>query len=75
MLIKENDGGYFGLNCKVITNGMMLSGGSGGTALYGVKVDYFSYYNPNNLYVELRQNIDRVDEYENVYTVRKYYYL
>ena len=75
MLIKENDSGYFGLYSKIITNGRKMSGGSGGTALYGVKVYYFSYYNPNNLYVELMQNIDRVDEYENVYTVRKYYYL
>lgn len=75
MLIKENDSGYFGLYSRIITNGRKISGGSGGTAVYGVKVDYFSYYNPNNLYVELRQNIDRVDEYENVYTVRKYYYL
>ena len=75
MLIKENDSGYFGLYSKIITNGRKISGGSGGTALYGVKVHYFSYYNPNNLYVELMQNIDRVDEYENVYTVRKYYYL
>lgn len=53
----------------------MMSGGSGGTALYGVRVDYFSYYNPNNLYVDLMQSVDRVDKYENVYTVRKYYYL
>lgn len=75
MLIKENDGRYFGLYSRIITNGRMMSGGSGGTALYGVRVDYFSYYNPNNLYVDLMQSVDRVDEYENVYTVRKYYYL
>ena len=75
MLIKENDGGYFGLYSKIITNDRKLSGGSGGTALYGVEVYSFSYHNPNNLYVELMQSVDRVDEYENVYTVRKYYYL
>ena len=75
MMMKENDGGYFGLNCEVITNGMMLSGGSGGSTFYGVEVYMFSYHNSNNLYISLRQNVDRVTEYENVYTVRKYYYL
>ena len=74
VLIKENDGGYFGLNCEIITNGRKLSGGSGGTALYGVEVYSFSYHNSNNLYIRLRQNVDSVSEYANVYTVRKYYY-
>ena len=74
ILIKENDSGYFGLNCEIITNGRKMSGGSGGTALYGVEVYSFSYHNSNNLYIRLRQNVDSVSEYENVYTVRKYYY-
>ena len=75
ILIKESDGGYFGLYSKIITNDMKLSGGSGGTTLYGVEVYHFSYYNSNNLYVSLRQSVDKVKDYENVYTVRKYYYL
>ena len=74
MMMKENDGGYFGLNCKMITNGMNLSGGSGGSTFYGVEVYVFSYYNSNNMFIKLKQNVDRVKDYENVYTVRKYYY-
>ena len=74
MIMKENDGGYFGLNCEIITNGMMLSGGSGGSTFYGVKVYVFSYYNSNNMFIKLKQNVNRVTDYENVYTVRKYYY-
>ena len=74
MIMKESNGGYFGLNCEVITNNRMVSGGSGGTSLYGVEVYMFAYL-ADPPHIGLRQNVKRTTEYENVYTVRKYYYL
>ena len=71
--IRINGSSYSGFVSSNVTDGGTVTGGSGGSGMYGVKI--YSY----NLtiaspYITCQQLLQSVTEHDHTYTVKKYYY-
>ena len=71
--IRINGSSYSGFVASNVTDGGTVSGGSGGSGMYGVKIYSYNLTSASP-YITCQQLLQSVSEHDHTYTVKKYYY-
>ena len=71
--IRTGDSSYSGFIVTRVTDGSKVTGGSGGSGSYGVKVTSYDLTR-SNPYITCEQLLQSVTTHDHTYTVKMYYY-